>query len=192
MKRKIFDLRNWARVTQHRQLVQPLEGVVIVDFYADLVIRPFDAPTPQKPYNTRILDNGYRWVRAHPTGTGEGVMGSALTVQLNAEGVPVQFYVDIHGGEGIDESGLPWHDDLYLDVIGAASPQDAWLIEATNIIDGEELDEAVKAGLVTPQTAEATWKEARAIAEVLKAGTYWPISILKQYVQEQYVQGQTP
>ena len=68
------------------------------------------------------LDTGYRWLRIHPHGAGEGVMGMRVTVQLGAQGVPVQLYIDIHGGEGLTTSGLPWHDDLYLDVLARVDP----------------------------------------------------------------------
>lgn len=186
MKRKIFDLRPWPRVTRSTQTVTAIPGFVIVDFMAQGVIRPLDVPIPQAAGAVRILDSGFRWVRCHPTGSGEGVMGASLTVQLNAAGRPVQFYVDIHGGEGIGEGGLPWHDDLYLDVIGKPGEHDPWTVEATEIIDADELDEAVQTGLVSPSLAEATWTHARHIETVLKAGTFAPVQVLKTYLSDPY------
>jgi predicted RNA-binding protein associated with RNAse of E/G family len=185
MKRKMFDLRPWARVTAHTQTQTTIPGYVILDFTAHTVVRPLDVPRPAGEGTVRILDDGFRWVRAHPTGTGEGVLGSALTVQLNETGRPVQFYVDIHTGEGVGEDGLPWHDDLYLDVI--AEPQaGGWGVSATNIIDAEELEEAVRARLVTPELAEATWAQARAVAAELHAGTYAPLAVLRRYLENPY------
>lgn len=185
MKRKIFDLRSWARVTDHTQTLTAVPGYVILDFTAHTVIRPLDVPRPTGEGTVRILDSGFRWVRAHPTGAGENVMGSALTVQLNEEGRPVQFYVDIHTGEGVGEGGLPWHDDLYLDVI--AEPEaGGWGVTHTNIIDADELEEAVAAGLVTPELAEATWAQAKAVEAELHAGTYAPLGVLRRYLEDPY------
>ncbi|MDV6374106.1 DUF402 domain-containing protein [Deinococcus arenicola] len=186
MKRKTFDLRPWARVTQSTQTVLAVPGYVIVDFTAQTVIRPLDVARPGSVGTQRILDNGYRWIRCHPTGTGEGVMGAALTVQMNAEGQPVQFYVDIHGGEGVQDDGLPWHDDLYLDVIGGPHDAQRWTITATDIIDADELEEAVEAGLITPNLAARIWDHARQIEAELLAGTYAPVDILRRYVEDPY------
>ena len=113
-------------------------------------------------------------------------MGAALTVQMNAVGQPVQFYVDIHGGEGVGEGGLPWHDDLYLDVIGDPHEAARWTVAATDIIDGDELEEAVDAGLVTPELAAQTWQHARQIEAELLAGTYAPVDVLRRYVEDPY------
>lgn len=186
MKRKTFDLRPWARVTDSAQTVLAVPGYVIVDFTARTVIRPLEVSRPGSGLCHRILDHGYRWIRCHPTGAGEGVMGAALTVQLDAAGQPVQFYVDIHGGEGVQEDGLPWHDDLYLDVVGDPDEAARWTIAATEIIDADELEEAVQAGLVTPELSAQTWTHARQIEEWLRAGTYPPVDVLRRYVEDPY------
>lgn len=186
MKRKTFDLRPWARVTQSTQTALAVPGYVIVDFIAQTVIRPLEVARPGIADFQRILDDSYRWIRCHPTGTGEGVMGAALTVQINAVGQPVQFYVDIHGGEGVHADGLPWHDDLYLDVVGDPHEAARWTVAATEIIDAQELEEAVTAGLVTPELAARTWEYARHIEAELRAGTYAPVQVLRRYVEDPY------
>lgn len=186
MKRKGFDLRSWARVTEHTQTVTQVPGFVIVDFTAHTVVRPLDVPIPSGAGTVRILDSGYRWVRAHPTGTGEGVLGDAMTVQLDPAGRPVQFYVDIHAGEGVGEDGLPWTDDLYLDVIGHPGEADPWRVDATEVIDGDELEAAVGAGRVSPAVAEAAWSHARQVEAQLRAGTYLPLHVLRPYLEDPY------
>ncbi|GBF05324.1 hypothetical protein DAERI_040084 [Deinococcus aerius] len=182
MKRKVFDLRPWPRVARHTQTVTHIPGYVIVDFTAHEVARPLDVPFGER--TVRILDHGFRWVRAHPTGTGEGVIGDAITVQLNAAGQPEQLYVDIHAGEGVGEDGLPWTEDVYLDVI--ADWQPGWEVTETHIIDADELEEAVRAGLVSPTLAEAAWTHARLVEEGLRAGTYAPLGVLRGYLEDPY------
>ncbi|WP_272976512.1 DUF402 domain-containing protein [Deinococcus geothermalis] len=182
MKRKVFDLRAWPRVARHTQTVTAVPGYVIVDFTAHEVTRPLDVSFGDR--TLRILDDGYRWVRVHPTGTGQGALGDALTVQLNAAGQPQQLYVDIHAGEGVGEGGFPWTDDLYLDVI--ADWQAGWRAGETHVIDGEELAEAVRAGRVTPELAQAAWAHARQVEEALRAGTYAPLGVVRAYLEDPY------
>ncbi|MFC4637404.1 DUF402 domain-containing protein [Deinococcus hohokamensis] len=186
MKRKTFDLRPWPRVTAHTQTVTHIPGYVIVDFTAHTVVRPLDVPVPGAQGVARVLDSGFRWVRAHPTGAGEGAAGYALTAMLGADGRPVQFYVDLHGGEGVDSSGLPWHDDLYLDVIGRPDEADPWQVAAAQIIDGEDLEEAVATSLVSPEVAERTWAHARRVEAALLAGTLEPVAVVRRYLEDPY------
>ncbi len=185
MKRKTFDLRPWARAPQSTQTALAVPGYVIVDYTARTVVRPLDVVRPGGGTH-RILDSGFRWVRAHPTGAGGGVLGAALTVMLGATGQPVQFYADIHGGEGVDEGGLPWHDDLYLDVVGVSEPDAPWTVTATQIIDAEDLEDAVAAGQVTPELAAQTWDHARQVEAQLRAGNYPPVEVLRRYVEDPY------
>lgn len=182
MKRKVFDLRPWARVARHTQTVTAVPGHVIVDFTAHEVARTLDVPFGER--SVRILDDGHRWVRVHPTGTGEGALGDALTVMLNAVGQPEQLYVDIHAGEGVGADGFPWIDDLYLDVI--ADWQPGWRVTETHIIDGDELAEAVAAGLVSPTLAGAAWARARQVEEALRLGTYPPLHVVRAYLEDPY------
>ncbi|GHF55474.1 hypothetical protein HNQ07_003352 [Deinococcus metalli] len=186
MKRKVFDLRPWARVARHTQTVLTLPGYVIVDFVAHDVIRPLDVMFGER--TLRVLDSGYRWVRVHPTGRGPGALGSALSAMLDGDGVPVQVYVDIHWGEGVGEGGLPWTDDAYLDVIGNWRVEDthAGRVIETHIIDAEDLDAAVGAGAVTPEQAQAVWAHARDVQAELLGDTYAPLAVLRRYLSDPY------
>ncbi|PTA68960.1 DUF402 domain-containing protein [Deinococcus arcticus] len=186
MKRKVFDLRPWSRAVRSSQSVVRVPGHVIVDFTAHEVAKPKDVSFGDQ--TIRILDHGFRWVRVHPAGSGEGRPGSALSAMLDETGLPRQLYVDLHGGEGLGEDGLPWHDDLYLDVIGNWVVGEAGhgTVTEAHIIDGEDLEEAVAAGLVSPSQAEATWAHAREIQAGLLAGTYPPLAVLRRYLEDPY------
>lgn len=182
MKRKVFTAQYWPRVTRHTQAVTHIPGFVIVDFTAHEVARVLDVSFGSR--TIRVLDHGFRWVRAHPTGTGEGVVGDALTIMLNASGQPEQLYVDVHAGEGVGEDGLPWTDDLYLDVV--ADWQPGWRVSEVHIIDADDLEEAVRDGQVKPELAEAAWAQARKVEEELRAGQYGPVEVLRRYLEDPY------
>lgn len=186
MKRKVFDLRRWPRVAAHSQTALAVPGHVIVDFAAHEVTRPLDVDFGGRVL--RVLDSGFRWVRVHPTGGGEGTLGSALSAQLDAQGTPVQLYVDLHLGEGVGEDGLPWTDDAYLDVIGDWQVRDAAAgrVTETHIIDAEELARAVEDGLVTPEQSQAVWEGARQVQAQLLTDTYPPLAVLRRYLSDPY------
>lgn len=182
MKRKVFDLRPWSRARRHTQTVLHVPGFVIVDFTAHEVGRVLDVPFGER--TVRILDDGFRWVRVHPTGTGEGTLGDALTAMLDASGAVRQLYVDLHGGEGVGEDGLPWCDDLYLDVIADWTPDGR--VSEVHVIDGDELEEAVRGGQVASALAEAAWDRAWEVEAALRAGTYPPLRVMTDYLRDPY------
>jgi len=182
VKRKVFDLSRWARAESGEQAVSRMPGYVVVEYRAGRVLRPLDLWSCGE--QVRLLDTGYRWLRLHPhrpDGAGEGVMGHALTIQLSAEGVPLQLYIDIHGGEGVTESGLPWHDDLYLDVLARVDPL-TWVVQAVEYIDQDELQAALEAGLVTPEQFAASYDEADRVKAQLLAGTFGPLLAGRTYL----------
>lgn len=171
MKRKVFDLSGWTRLERHTATLHREGGYIVYDLHAPAVSRPLTVMFQGKP--VCILDSGYRWVRFHPHGAGEGVSGHALTLQLDASGHPAQFYVDIHSGEGVTPGGHPWHDDLYLDVAGALAPDHSgpWQLAAVQLIDEDELQDALDAGLVTLQQARAAYAEAAQVQAGLRDGS---------------------
>lgn len=174
MKRKVFDLNGWARAESHEQTVWQHSGCVVVDYRAGRVGHPYDVSCFGQTY--RVLDSGYRWLRIHPHGAGAGVMGHALTIQLDAQGTPVQLYIDIHGGEGLTASGLPWHDDLYLDVLARVDPQ-TWRVTDTELIDQDELQEALDAGLVSARQFLDSHAEAERVRVALLDGSLMALQV---------------
>ena len=40
-----------------------------------------------------------------------------VTATYNAEDALAQWYIDVCGGHEIDHTGIPWHDDLSLNLV---------------------------------------------------------------------------
>lgn len=169
--------KNWPRVTSGEEHLHHVPDGVIVDYLAHEVIRPLDVGFRGR--TLRILDSGFRWVHYAPVSEHH-----ALTVQLNAEGVPVQLYVDICDGHGLDEEGVPYTNDLYLDVIAVCDvlPDGSWQVTETEIIDVNELEEALQAGKVTPEQFDLAWLEARKVQAALTMNSFAPLEVLRHYL----------
>lgn len=88
----------------------------------------------------RVAGVGYVWTQHFPIGT-----HYALTNRFDAEGRLgrlAQRYANICLEHSVDESGVPWYADLYLDVISLPGGGFAG-------IDKDELEAALRAGEVS-------------------------------------------
>jgi len=104
-----------------------------------------------------IIDRGYTWLRHFPDGA-----RYALLTAFNERGELVQWYIDVIGRMGVDERGVPWYEDLYLDIV--ISPDGETLL-----LDVDELDEALRLGEVTQSQYNFAWREASTLLDALEA-----------------------
>ena len=99
-----------------------------------------------------IADAGYSWLQIFPEGT-----SYTHTTMFDADGQPVQEYIDLVVEHGVDDAGIPWYDDLYLDI--------TWIPEGDGplLLDQEELEAAHAIGAITPeqQFLDSEWGPTR-------------------------------
>ena len=76
-----------------------------------------------------ILDNNYEWVRLYPDNE-----NYVLTIMYNDKGNIVEWYFDVAKEIGV-ENGVPYQDDLYLDVVIMPDGE-------VKVIDEDELEDA--------------------------------------------------
>lgn len=171
MKRKYADRRQWRRVTQRRYDIVRADTAAfsgyVATFWIDAVREPLWVPILGE--QICVADAGYVWRQFFPTG-GRHV----FTAMYNAQRQPVQWYVDICGALGVDDDGVPWFDDLYLDVIGLPSGE-------VEIIDAVELDEALDKGLITPDDYTLAWHEAIRVRSDLEMGTLTLLDVARKF-----------
>ncbi|MFC5849993.1 DUF402 domain-containing protein [Deinococcus petrolearius] len=181
MKHKRASRRGWHRVAREDETVLALPHGRIVDYVAHEVTAPLAVPFRGR--DLRILDDGYRWVHYSPTGHHH-----ALTVHLDPSGVPVQLYVDVGDGVGVDPDGVPYIDDLYLDVLAVCEvrPGGEWHVTDTEIVDVADLDAALAEGRVSAPQHALAWQEARAAEAALRAGTFGPLDVVRGYLSDPY------
>lgn len=183
MKHKRADYRDWHRVEPgtSEQTRLDLPGGWLVDYRAGQVNKPLHVPVCGQ--QRTILGSGYRWVHYAPRDRRH-----ALTVHLDPAGVPQQLYVDIGLSTGLDPDGIAFIEDLYLDVIALCEvqPDGRWHITVTEIIDVDELEDALREGHVTPAQYDLAWTEARAVEAALRTQTFGPMDVVRGYLTDPY------
>ena len=95
--------------------------------------------------NICIKDNNYEWIEVYPT---EGKY--AITIMYDDKGNLIEWYFDISKKTGL-ENGIPYEDDLYLDMI--ITPNGKKIV-----LDEEELLEAKDNGIITQEDVENAYK----------------------------------
>lgn len=92
-----------------------------------------------------ILDKDYNWFAMYPDDK-----NFSLTAMCDENYQIKEWYFDICKQNGI-ENGVPFEDDLYLDVVIVPDGR-------INILDEDELLDAEKNGLITRQDVELAYK----------------------------------
>jgi predicted RNA-binding protein associated with RNAse of E/G family len=106
-----------------------------------------------------LADAGYSWLQHFPADEPHYV----LTTMFDAQGQVIQWYFDICREHGVDARGVPWYDDLYLDVV-LAPP------EGPLLLDEDELADALQSGDITLAEYDLAWREARQLLHALEQG----------------------
>ena len=126
-----------------------------------------------------ILDDDYIWLHIIPIGK-----NYAITVNINREHEVVQWYFDVTYRNFLDSSGLPYYEDLYIDVVLDKSGEISFL-------DEDELEEAYEKKEITEAQYEFALKEANYLKYILpsnleqleKVSKRW-LNILLPYFQK--------
>lgn len=160
MKRIFADRNPWPRILARRFYRTHLETA---DFAGTVTLLCLDAVREPlwKPFQGElvcIVDEGFSWLHQFPTGA-----AYTVTTMFDRQGRVVQWYIDICAQHGLDSRGIPWLDDLYVDVIVAPDG-------ALEMRDVEELEQAVQHGLIDHQTAAWARSVAGEVCEQVRSG----------------------
>ncbi len=77
----------------------------------------------------------------------------------------------------IDDRGLPYFDDLYLDVVLLPNGK-------MYVLDEDELEDAYKNGDVTKEEYELAWQTTKWIMEAINNSEFYWISILDKEIKK--------
>lgn len=136
----------WPRVPRKRLELTRHGGFTRVELVALEVIEPLVVTCCGE--RLTIMDLGFRWLTLLEPGAQH-----VTTFHCDAAGKLAQAYVDIIEGWTFGADGFPGYSDMYLDVIALPDGR-------AEIIDGDELEEALAKGQVTRAQYDSAWMEA--------------------------------
>ena len=90
--------------------------------------------------NLVVLDDGYKWLELYP----EDNKNIAVSVCLSDKDEILEWYFDIAKDTKLTEKGIPYIDDLYLDVIMSKDGK-------IKMVDEDELQEALDTNDITKE-----------------------------------------
>jgi len=118
-----------------------------------------------------VADAGYEWLQHFPKGA-----HYVMTTMYDNKGQVVQWYIDICKVQGVTDRGVPWFDDLYLDVVILPSGK-------LYLLDQEELEDAYKRGLITKADYDLAWAEAKDVIDRYRNGKFGTLHLAREHVR---------
>lgn len=185
MRTRFADRADWQRVLAKRFIVRRIDSsryhgyATLLRF--DEIAEPLDVVFAQQ--QVRIIDRGYTWLQHFPDGA-----HYVLLAAFDAQGELVQWYIDVVGGMGIDERGIPWYYDLYLDIVIAPTGE-------TLLLDVDELDEALERKEVSQDEYNFAWREANTLLTALEEDMFpllWLSEMHREELEKELEQGKKP
>ena len=160
MKHKIATIPEWPSATAKRFAVAELAESDLAGYVALLTFDAIDPPGWLAYEGQRLLiaDVGYCWLQYYPCDAHH-----TLTATFDEHDRFVYWYIDIVKAHGLGDDGIPWYDDLYLDIIILADG-------AIHVLDADELDQALAAGRITQDDWQLAWDETNRLLATLKRG----------------------
>lgn len=158
MKIRSADRPDWQHILTKRFAVKRLDTLdyhgYVTLLRMDDVAGPLYVSFGQQ--RVCIADRGYDWVQHFSDGA-----NYILLSAFDEQGELVQWYIDIIRRMGLDERGVPWWEDLYLDIVVSPAGE-------TLLLDVDELDEALRQGVVTQNDYNFAWREASTLLTALE------------------------
>lgn len=168
MKRTFADRSDWKRILKKRFYLtninkQGLKGNLSI-IHMDKVREPLVIEVASK--DLVLADEGFIWMQYFPQ---SGFY--AATSMFNEKLELIQVYFDICLGNKMDALGMPYYDDLYLDIVLVPSGE-------VLLLDEDELEDALKQGEITKEQFKLAYDEVEKLTkyinsnkqEVLKMG----------------------
>jgi predicted RNA-binding protein associated with RNAse of E/G family len=164
MPRKYGDRAGWARILASTFTVARVETPAfhgVASLYTMLRVRE-RLYKPVCGELTLIADDGFRWLQLYSADP--ACQTYTVTAAFDSEKILAQWYIDVCAGHGVDRTGVPWHDDLYLDVIANGRG-------AVEVIDAADLEAAIAAAIVGDAEYQLAWREAHRLAPLVRSAS---------------------
>lgn len=134
MKRKYADYPDWDKLKSKKFVNKYISNK---DFSGNICLIS-DIKVNEKIVITEgnkkitIMDDNFKWLKLYP----ENNKNIAISVSINDKDEIVEWYFDVAKCSGLSDNGIPYIDDLYLDVI-------LYPTGKLKLIDEDELKDAL-------------------------------------------------
>jgi uncharacterized protein len=161
VKRKYADRANWRRILDKQFSVSHVQTVLFTGYVTCFKIGKVAEPLWRryKHHEFCIANDGYTWIQHFPEQS-----HYVVTSMYDEHGKIIQWYIDVCKTQGLTEGGVPWFDDLYLDIVILPSGE---LI----LKDEEELNEALRYGQIHKNDFDLAWKTANEVIREYRQGS---------------------
>lgn len=173
MKRKHSDRADWLRLLKKKFTLKYIRNEEFDGYVSIIEIEKVREPLIKSMLGREVcaVDDGYIWLQHVPVDK-----HYALTTMYNSKKEIVEWYFDITKQNGIDEKGIPFFDDLYLDVV---------VLPTSDILllDEDELKEALDRNDITSEDYELAYKEAEILMNGLAGNKERLIGFCNKYLE---------
>lgn len=158
MKRKFADRPNWKRVLSRKMVMDKFDkknfkGYAVL-IYIEKVREALWVEIGGK--SQCVVNDGYSWLTLFPEN-----QSYVITAMFNHKNEIVQWYIDICRDIGFTDKGIPWYDDLYLDIIISSDYH-------ISLIDEDDLALALKQNIIKQEDFDFAYQEANKLLIQLK------------------------
>ena len=173
MKKKYADRATWTRVLKRKDKLSYVKDEKFSGYISVINIEKVKKPLIKNldGEKVRIVDDGYTWVIFMP----DNLMYS-LTMMINDKNEIVQWYFDICKAYQISDSGVPFFEDLYLDIVVLPSG-------SIILLDEDELSHAFKIGVISKEEYSDANKQAELLIKDIENETNGLLQFSKEYFQ---------
>lgn len=171
MKRKYADYPGWERVLEKEYKNKYFNNEDFIGNVSLLTAVKVKKKLVVGDENIVILDDGFKWLEMYP----ENNKNIAISVCINTKNEFMEWYFDIAKDSSVTEKGVPYIDDLYLDVI--LSPKGE-----IKLIDEDELKEALDNKKITEEEFELAYKVANELIKKLDGKMDDIIAFTRKYL----------
>lgn len=156
MKHRSLCYREWPCILAKKQTVRKIDSSSFRGYLG--LVEIVDVTEPQMwdlcEEEINVCDKGWKWLGILPEGE-----SYCITAMFDKEDNILLWYIDMIADQSVDESGMPWFHDLYLDLV----------VHRNGTVRTDDFDE-LEAALANGDITKEQFDLALRTAEKLKSG----------------------
>jgi uncharacterized protein len=170
MKRKYGNHATWKRIIEKEYAQTYIDSIIFTGHVTLLHIKEVVEPrfVRYREKEICIAAKGYLWLQHFPIDE-----HFSVSTVFNPKGEIVQWYIDICFEIGVN-NGVPWMDDLYLDIV---------ILPEGDVIhlDKDELEEALLSGEITKEQYKLAWNVFNRINRLIEEDKFSLLSVAHEH-----------